>query len=320
MVEYLQDHTTLSTSDTDEARQAVAAKFCDHCLHVEHGRLNMRHSHLATTHTSFNYLRYGARTNINPGSLGSFFLLQIPIHGAARVRHRGQDIDSDRNTATVLNPDRDTTMEWGETCEKILVQFDQDFVTDVACDLVGAPLPGPIRFAPLVDLMIPQGRKLRNVSLSCIQAIDNKKLFVGQDLNSLKAERDLVATLLLNQPSNITHLLNAAKPGTTRHLRQAIAYIHANLQEAISISDLAAAAGLGVRSLQLTFRHNLGRSPMTVLRDTRLDIAHYHLQRHCDPQGVSETAFFCGYSHLGRFSRDYKLRFGLSPSQTRQHH
>ncbi|WP_089886415.1 helix-turn-helix domain-containing protein [Citreimonas salinaria] len=56
---------------------------------------------------------------------------------------------------------------------------------------------------------------------------------------------------------------------------------------------------------------------MECLRQVRLDSAHYRLSRHRDPEGVGDVAHACGFSHLGRFARNYRARFGDSPVRRR---
>jgi transcriptional regulator GlxA family with amidase domain len=93
-----------------------------------------------------------------------------------------------------------------------------------------------------------------------------------------------------------------------------VEYIHDNLVEPIRVDDIATHAGLNLRSLQLGFRRAFGLSPKQYLRDVRLDMARYRLSRRQDRESVSDVAWSCGFSHLGRFSRDYRARFGECPS------
>ena len=64
------------------------------------------------------------------------------------------------------------------------------------------------------------------------------------------------------------------------------------------------------------FQREFGKSPMQVLREARLDTAHYELTVRQNTPSVTDVAYQNGFSHLGRFARDYKARFGHLPSQT----
>lgn len=316
--EYFASHPVLRTSDLDEARHRVGQKFCDHRLEIGNRRssLSVRHNAVRGLNLSVNYLSYGAEVSIDPGLLGSFYLFHLPLSGRTRVQHRGEEMMATPQAAAILNPDRTARLDWGEGCSKVLVQIDRTHLENVARDLVGAPLPGPIRFDMKVDLTSPQGRQLHRMVTACVEAVEGGRLFHrplgGGDL---RAEHDLAHALLMLQRSNITHIIERAdSQARPRAIRLALDYIHANLAEPITLADIARAAGINVRTLQKGFQRVFGLSPMQVLRNARLDTAHYQLLAHRDAPSVTEAAFSCGFSHLGRFSRDYKERFGHSPS------
>lgn len=65
-----------------------------------------------------------------------------------------------------------------------------------------------------------------------------------------------------------------ANPGT---LRRAVAFIEANPGADISVADVAHAAHVTPRALQLAFRRRLGTTPTGYLRRVRLDRAHHNL-------------------------------------------
>jgi transcriptional regulator GlxA family with amidase domain len=87
------------------------------------------------------------------------------------------------------------------------------------------------------------------------------------------------------------------------------------LAEPIRLAEIARHAGVNVRTLQKGFQRHFGQTPMNILRNARLDAAHYHLTVRRDAPSVTDVAFSNGFSHLGRFARDYRNRFGHSPSQ-----
>ncbi len=312
----LRSHAVLRTRDLDEARAAVAGRYCDHKLHLQSGmELDVAHNHARGMHLSLNLLSYGADVVIDPGELSAFYLLQLPLAGHARIWHRGEEVDADPLFGTLLNPDRPSKIVWGGDCRKLMVQVDADFLTQVAVEEIGTDLPGPIRFDPKVDLNAPGGQRLKALALAAAHAVDAGRLQLAPyDLSLLAMERALARTVLQTQPSNVSHLLYATRaPGSAYHLRRAIAYINANFQENISLDDIAAAAGVHRRTLQSLFRREVALTPMQYLKNTRLDRARYHLLRRHNRAPVTEIAFDCGYSHLGRFSRDFRARFGQAP-------
>ncbi|MFK7764662.1 MAG: AraC family transcriptional regulator [Roseobacter sp.] len=312
----LQSHPVLRTRDLDEARAAVADRYCDHRLDVLGAdRLEVQHNHARGTHLSLNLLGYGADVAIDPGELTDFYLLQIPLCGQARILHRGEVVDANPDFGTLLNPDRPTQMIWRGDCRKLMVQIDADFLAQVATQEIAMELPGPIRFDPKVDLHGTAGQRLKALAVAVARAVDDGSLRLShRDLSLHATEHALARAMLQAQPSNVSHLLNATqKPGSAYHLRRATAYINAHFHETIGLDEIASAAGVHRRTLQSVFRSELGLSPLEYVKNTRLDHACYHLSKRHNRASVTEIAFDCGYSHLGRFSRDFRLRFGCAP-------
>jgi AraC-like DNA-binding protein len=278
--------------------------------------LEVRHNHVAGQHVSINYLHYGADVKINPGRLNDFYLLQVPLTGTALVHHRGKEIISNVQTATMLNPDRETEMQWHGNCRKLMLQIDKTFMHDVAKDILGTVTPGTIRFDPAVDLTTSSGQRLRYILEQVVRLAEKQALFSGaSESRDLRIEAELTSTLLTHQSSNISHILHRADHhALPSDLRRALDFIYANIGEPIRLSDIAASAGLNVRTLQKGFQRLLSKTPMKVLHEARLDAAHYDLTVRREAPSVTDVAYQNGFSHLGRFSRDYKERFGQLPS------
>jgi AraC-like DNA-binding protein len=105
-----------------------------------------------------------------------------------------------------------------------------------------------------------------------------------------------------------------ARPPT---VRRAMAFIESNLDQAITIADIATAAGVTVRAVQTAFRRHLGTSPLAQLRLLRLAQVHSELQG-ADPatHTVAEVAARWGFHHHGRMAAAYLERYGELPSTT----
>ena len=98
----------------------------------------------------------------------------------------------------------------------------------------------------------------------------------------------------------------------------AVAFIEARAAEPIGLADIAAAARLSPRALQVAFRKHLGTTPLGHLHAVRMSRVHADLlaARPGDGQTVSAVANRWGFSQLSRFARDYKQRYGVSPRDT----
>ena len=109
-----------------------------------------------------------------------------------------------------------------------------------------------------------------------------------------------------------------AHPAEPANMRRALAYLEEHAAEDVDVADVAAAAGLGTRGLQMAFRRWRGTTPLAHLRDVRLARAHDEL-RAADPRDgrtVADIAAHWRFTHPGRFSVAYRRRYGCSPSET----
>ena len=91
-------------------------------------------------------------------------------------------------------------------------------------------------------------------------------------------------------------------------------FILAHLDEPLSIDRIAKAASLSVRTLHRVVMREFGVSPMALLRLTRLSMASAELRAPATETTVTGVALRWGFTHLGRFARDYARQFGESPS------
>ena len=94
--------------------------------------------------------------------------------------------------------------------------------------------------------------------------------------------------------------------------------MQAHLHQPITIEEIAAAANVGIRTLQLSFRQWRMTTPMTYLHELRMTEARHDLLAQPPSLSVAEVARKWGFSHLGRFAIDYKRQFGESASETRR--
>ncbi|MFC8047913.1 AraC family transcriptional regulator [Nocardia sp. NPDC057353] len=106
-----------------------------------------------------------------------------------------------------------------------------------------------------------------------------------------------------------------ARPET---VRRAVAFIETNARADLTITEIAAAAFVTPRAVQLAFRTHLGTTPMAYLRRIRLAGAHEQLRRAAadSTESVTSIARDWGFAHPGRFAAAYRQAYGRSPRET----
>ena len=93
-------------------------------------------------------------------------------------------------------------------------------------------------------------------------------------------------------------------------------WIEAHLGDPVTLGSLCRVAGVGDRSLQMTFASLRGVSPMRYVNERRLAAARRLLARAEADSDVTDVATAVGFTHLGRFATFYRQAYGESPSQT----
>jgi AraC-like DNA-binding protein len=133
------------------------------------------------------------------------------------------------------------------------------------------------------------------------------------------AARLLAATLLVTFPNTWATSEPTCQDrvdATPAALHRAVAFIETNADCDITAVDIARAACVTVRAVQLAFRHHLDTTPMAYLRRVRLEHAHQELSAAGpgDATTVSEVAARWGFARPHRFAARYRQAYGQPPS------
>lgn len=313
----LEAFALFQSEDLDEARERVAAVFCPHRLDTigRGARLAARHHHLRGDKASLNYIEYGAKTMIAPGTLEGFYLLQIPLSGAAAISNGADRYVTAPGQAAVLNPQLPTTMIWEAGTRQLLVQIDRQAMIDQLSAQLGHRAEAPPTFLGAMDMTGGAGATLRQMVNFLMAEADQGRHALGAGLMGRQVEAMLVSGLLEAHRHDYRDRLGRVRAAPRpRHLRLAESFIEANLDQPLTLDDIAAAAGISPRGLQLVFRQHRGTTPLNFWRDARLARAHGDLV--AGRGSVTEVALKWGFSHFGRFAQAYASRYGLSPRDT----
>ncbi|MFC3612628.1 AraC family transcriptional regulator [Lutimaribacter marinistellae] len=312
----LAGHRLFSSADVDEARARVARVYCDHRLDVVRGgTFSAVQNRIEGRSLSVNIMTYGSKTMIAPGALERFFLFQFPIRGHASVSNGDNIHEIGGGRSGVLNPDAETCMIWSEDCVQVMIQVERTALEALARTRFGLPAGAALRFAGSNALSHGSGRAFAGLLEHVVREADfGCNLFDGPDLMAEQVETTLMVGLLQSQSHNLSDV--PAPAAGPRAVRLAEAFMTANLGNPITLEVMAAEAGVSPRALQSAFRESRGRSPMTVLREMRLEQAWQDLSHPGPNTSVTDVATALGFFHLGRFGQQYRAKFGCSPIET----
>ncbi len=310
------EYRLFQTHDLDEARCRVSQVYCDHQLSARGGRLDAFHYHLPLAGVSFNYMQYGAQSCIEPGYLQDFYLIQVPVQGRARIDSDSRIIESGPARASVINPSAFTRMIWSHDCRQFSVQISRERLEKVAAACLGMPLQEALVFEPTMERDNAQHACWWRHLFAFLSEYREDCSFYRHS-GILESELDnIIKSLLYSLNNNYTaQLLNGGQRVRPRHVRLAVDYIHAHLDEKIPIDKLVEAAGVSERCLYDGFQRFQNTSPMRYIQNARLEAVHDVLRSGRDVS-VTETATAYGFGQLGRFASLYRQAYRELPSET----
>jgi AraC-like DNA-binding protein len=139
---------------------------------------------------------------------------------------------------------------------------------------------------------------------------------VPRVLRNELCDQVLSSMLMSLHHSHTDAIFKVGFPAATRTVRLAMEMMADEAQSECTVSDIASALGVSLRTLELGFRRELDCTPRTYLQTVRLNRAHDELRASTPDDGatVTEIAMRCGFGHTGRFAAEYRKVFGESPS------
>lgn len=178
-------------------------------------------------------------------------------------------------------------------------------------------LNDPLQFDPVIDLRGAGGQMIMNLVEYVKMLMLNEPEAVKQPLVAASLQEHLISTVLELLPNNYNETKAVAAPcAVPKSVRKAEEFMRAHAHMPITVEDLAKHAGCSERALHNAFRSFRQCSPMSALRNMRLEGAHNDLKS--GDGAIAEIGFKWGFSNPGRFAKLYAEKFGCKPSQTRR--
>lgn len=262
-------------------------------------------------------LSFGGPVTLVASDLDAYHLT-MPTSGRMTARHAGAEVTAGPASAAIFGPAGGVFTSHEAHSSELDLKIGRDALETELSGLLGRPVTGPIDLPAELDLAAGAGLSWQRMvlllrdELGCAESLIRQPLIAGQLRHSI------LAGLLYAAPHRYHDELTApAQAGPPRAVRRALDAIHDEPEQPFTVIDLAATAGVSVRSLQEGFRHHLGCAPMAYLQRIRLERAHDALLA-ADPAQVTVAAVAhrWGFAHLGRFAAVYRARFGVGPSES----
>ena len=316
----LNRHQKLVTDSPDELSALMGRLYCEARQDLRRPR-DRFHSRIHAASLGQVGLLYNANTPgyaVNLVMPERFFFLSLPMHGQSRHRLNRAEVLAEPGVAVVHSPWQLMTCETVTGIETLWITLDRVAVEWELAHLLDRPVSAALEFAPAWSLGAPSGRTLTRLTR-----------FLAEELNDLddpqaqaslavrQSARALLTLVLEGQPHNYTAALTEpARDTALRVLRRVEECVEAHLDEPLTLGDLAAWGGVGVRTLQLLFQRHRGCTPSAFVRRRRLHAVRCDLLAGGPGVSVTRAAYQWGFNHLGRFAAQYAREFGESPRDT----
>lgn len=309
----------LKTDDADELAGLLTGKGMSLCdVKRGEGRRGdlCRIAILSAPQSYLADIRYGASVEMAMPAHSSGYTLVLPLEGETRLRTRNGMMGCAGSAAGILSPADDAWLAMDAGAQRLSLSLSRDLIDGYLEKLSDRHVHGSVDFHEAINLSGPSGQVIRNAVWSLIQAEQEGRNPLADPAHRKHFEAMVIGELLLHQPHSHDALLGAPATGAvSRDVRRALDYIHAHLDEALTLADLVAIAGVPARTLNQHFREVTGFPPIAYLHRRRLEVAREKL-RASSTESIGQTALSVGFAHQGRFSAAYRRMFGETPSET----
>jgi AraC-like DNA-binding protein len=317
----LDDFPLIRARTVREASERIGRIFSPHRLELRNGAcgLDVHHNQVRMRDVSLNVLSYGADVVIDPGERGDFYMVQLPLSGHAQLVSGKDEVQVDPQVLSVLQPCVRSRMQWSGDCSMILVQVPRAVVDRRALEWGQGPNP---RFALSRPRQDPEVAAWWQAALDLTRNLDR---FGQQWLRHPAAYAAMEEFLLSAFMSMLSE--SGRAPGTDRAeercLRRAKEYIHAHLDQALTLGEIARHACASPRTVEAAFKRCGEPAPLAYARRHRLQAVHAALKaagRDGRSVNVTDVALEHGFVHMGRFAAQFREMFGCTPSEVLRPH
>ena len=266
---------------------------------------------------SVGYLQNGVPAVTRSLSGLADYQILLPIQDTMEACTGGESVLCGPQRAVVSSPQRDYWARTRGPGARFRVCIAELAVREQLAALLGHAPVRLLEFAPGMDLTNGFGSKFARYILAAAHDFERTNSIMGTAITMTTFEQFIICELLLNHPHNYTNTLERLDRSIApRDVKRAVEYMQANLDAPLTIGLIATTAGVPGQTLFKHFRDTHGISPMRYMRNLRFDKVRQELLNARTGARVTEIASRWGFSHLGRFAVEYRLRFGESPSQT----
>ncbi|MEX0604084.1 MAG: AraC family transcriptional regulator [Marinobacter sp.] len=256
-------------------------------------------------------LSYGNHVRVKSPELDSIYHFQVVTRGECVWHQAGERMKVLAGEAVMVNPYEKIDLEYSEDCEKLIIRMPEHAVNNARA-LAKSRLPDDgIRFVR-APVKLSECPTLVNIMKAVLSEFEEAE---DDDISLVCAPyREIILKKLLKTfPSNWSG--RESGPLCTPALGKMLGYIERNVRNNIDIEELSSVSNMSVRSIYNAFAKTFATTPKCYIKQLKLlKLREEIIEGKC--RNVTEIALDYGFTHLGRFSSDYRKNFGELPSET----
>jgi AraC-like DNA-binding protein len=305
----LRQYRYFESDDIDDTRQRIARVLQPHRLTPGSSRAGhpAYMNYVRLDSLAFGSLSYAGAMGVEAGEIEDYYLVILSLSGYADVSVGGRRTLVGQSQGVVVGPSTSFGGTFSSDCEQFFVRVEKQAI-------LAHSGYEHLQMDPAIDLSRPELAPWLAQLRMLTSSPETVALAQRDRRVAVEIERLLVMLLLAGQPHHSQERAPASL--LPRTVRRAEAFIVEHAAEPLTLSDIANAAGVPVRTLLDSFKRFRDISPMQLVREARIDMSRDLLLRAGGTERVADIALSCGFVNLGRFARAYRERFGETPSDT----
>lgn len=305
----------LETSSLDEIVRAVSGIYCPHVTTLKNQRNGLRAAfHIIRSGPQpIVELLYGTSVRIDAGRFPRLMLLQGCLAGAGRATQANVTVACRPGETLPLSPGVSTQLEFDGHFAQRSMRLDIDRLEALCARMLNHELDRPLRFElrPFSEPL----EKPWSQTIDLIRAYESMPTALPMAA-ATGLEEFVLSVVLQHHPHNYTSDLQGRTRSTPpRLIREAEHLMHAS-DACLTVSQIASHLGVSLRSLEAGFQEYRRATPISRLREIRLERVREQLLAANESTSVTTVALENGFLHLPRFSSYYRAAFGETPVAT----
>jgi len=287
-------------------------------LEEEDASFHFAHNQLDLPHSSIHILDYhceksAVRLEMPP--MAPFLLLQFSLMGEAELTQDGETHVLRPGQLRIVHGDSPLNGRLLPGYRSMLFLVARSTLTAALSEQLGRRPERPLVFDSTMLDAGCLGDTVQSLTMAMWQNVEGAGPAALPGAVTKTAEDFILSLILWSLPHNYRDELEEHDTVAPYYVRRVERFVQAHARDVLCFGDLVQVSGVSERTLQDGFRRYRRTTPMSYVRNVRLELARKSLLD-APRQLVTEVAMDCGFSHLGKFAIDYRERFGERPSET----